>query len=159
MFHDPLPRDNVLPNLTAGEYGGIGAFVTGKEWVPNGCSTYLHVSTPHDEATTYIAMTQTIISYQKDLSVVMYTQLTDLEVGPVASPLTLVNCIPSTRRFQWPHRVTGRWQCFYPFLPPPLASISRDHRRRSATALSTTTAAPSLATRTWPLLSLQTRRW
>ena len=29
-----------------GEYGGIGAFVKGKEWVPGQCHTYLKVPTP-----------------------------------------------------------------------------------------------------------------
>jgi hypothetical protein len=42
----------------AGEYGGVGAFVKGKEWVPGGCSTYLHVDTPADEANTIINMTK-----------------------------------------------------------------------------------------------------
>ena len=37
------------------------------------------VDTPHDEATTYITMTQQIIGFQTDLSAVFYTQLTDLE--------------------------------------------------------------------------------
>jgi hypothetical protein len=39
-----------------GEFGGIGAFVSGKEWVPGECSTYLYVDTPAEEASTYINM-------------------------------------------------------------------------------------------------------
>lgn len=39
-----------------GEFGGIGAFVSGKEWVPGQCGTYLHVDTPQDEADTYVNM-------------------------------------------------------------------------------------------------------
>ena len=43
-----------------GEFGGVGAFVEGKEWKPKSCHTYLKVDTPHDEATTYIGMAQTL---------------------------------------------------------------------------------------------------
>jgi hypothetical protein len=39
-----------------GEFGGIGAYVEGKEWVPNACGTYLHVATPQDEADVYVNM-------------------------------------------------------------------------------------------------------
>lgn len=41
-----------------GEFGGIGAFVKGKEWWPNACHTYLPVKTPSDEANTYISMVE-----------------------------------------------------------------------------------------------------
>jgi hypothetical protein len=34
-----------------GEYGGLGAFISGHEWVPSRCETYLKTKTPHDEAT------------------------------------------------------------------------------------------------------------
>ncbi len=43
-----------------GEYGGIGAFVPGREWVANKCGTYLHVNTPADEASVYINMVYSI---------------------------------------------------------------------------------------------------
>ena len=39
-----------------GEFGGIGAFVDGKQWVPNRCAAPLHVDTPTEEAYTYINM-------------------------------------------------------------------------------------------------------
>ena len=51
----------------------------GKEWVANGCGTYLHVDTTTDEANVYINMTTMIVGNQADLSAVFYTQLTDLE--------------------------------------------------------------------------------
>jgi len=62
-----------------GEYGGIGAFVKGKEWVPGQCQTYLQVPTPKDEANTYIAMVQTIKSNKADIGACVYTQITDVE--------------------------------------------------------------------------------
>ena len=37
------------------EFGGIGAFVSGQEWVEGKCHTYLAVETPHEEAHTYIS--------------------------------------------------------------------------------------------------------
>jgi len=74
---DPKPSGTQYAML--GEYGGVGAFVSGHEWVPNQCQTYLHVGTPQDEADTYITMTQQIASRKNDLSVVIYTQITDVE--------------------------------------------------------------------------------
>ena len=58
-----------------GEFGGIGAFVLGKEWKPKSCHTYLHVDTPHDEATTYIKMAATIESRVDHVSASVYTQV------------------------------------------------------------------------------------
>jgi len=74
---DPKPSNTQYAML--GEYGGVGAFVSGHEWVPNQCQTYLHVNTPQDEADTYITMTQQIASHRNDISVVIYTQITDVE--------------------------------------------------------------------------------
>lgn len=63
-----------------GEFGGVGAFVPGKEWWPNGCSTYLHVDTPADEAATYVQMAQQILAKKDHLSASVYTQITDVEL-------------------------------------------------------------------------------
>ena len=38
------------------QFGGIGAFIPGKEWKPKACHTYLHTPLPADEASTYIKM-------------------------------------------------------------------------------------------------------
>ena len=46
-----------------GEFGGIGAFLQGKEWVPGKCHTYLHVNTSSDEAGKYVEMAKTIAGY------------------------------------------------------------------------------------------------
>jgi len=74
---DPLPNASQYAML--GEFGGIGAYVTGHEWVPHQCTTYLPVSTPQDEADTYISMTKTILSRKQDISCSIYTQISDVE--------------------------------------------------------------------------------
>jgi len=63
-----------------GEFGGIGAFITGKEWVPGQCHTYLRVPTPLEEASTYVSMAGQILNVTKDVSASVYTQITDLEL-------------------------------------------------------------------------------
>eukprot|EP00041_Stephanoeca_diplocostata_P012112 m.202098 g.202098 ORF g.202098 m.202098 type:complete len:600 (-) comp18815_c0_seq2:222-2021(-) len=65
-----------------GEFGGIGAFISGKEWVPDKCHTYLKAGNATDEANKYIAMAATIAKYQKDkqVSASVYTQITDVEL-------------------------------------------------------------------------------
>lgn len=83
-IHDyPGPKDP-KPSKTKyamiGEFGGIGAFVDGKMWVPNKCHTYLHVSTPKDEAETYVNMTKIILNRVQDISACVYTQITDVEL-------------------------------------------------------------------------------
>lgn len=63
-----------------GEFGGIGAFITGKEWVPGKCHTYLHVDTPEDEAQKYVEMAGTILKNSGETSASVYTQITDVEL-------------------------------------------------------------------------------
>ncbi len=63
-----------------GEFGGIGAFVVGKEWKPLSCHTYLHTDTPGEEASTYVGMTQTLVGRAGHVSASVYTQTTDLEL-------------------------------------------------------------------------------
>eukprot|EP00040_Diaphanoeca_grandis_P039529 m.259317 g.259317 ORF g.259317 m.259317 type:complete len:721 (-) comp37890_c0_seq1:266-2428(-) len=74
------PQPSATQYAMIGEFGGIGAFVTGKEWKPNACHTYLHVDTPADEASTYIKMAATIQSRVDHVSASVYTQTTDLEL-------------------------------------------------------------------------------
>ena len=45
---DPAPSASQYAMV--GEFGGIGAFVRGKEWKPASCHTYLPVALPSDEA-------------------------------------------------------------------------------------------------------------
>merc|ERR1711937_148169 len=63
-----------------GEFGGIGAFMPGKEWVPKRCHTYLKVDSPDDEAAKYIAMAKTIEGAVGKVSACVYTQTTDVEL-------------------------------------------------------------------------------
>jgi len=74
---DPLPSASQYAMV--GEYGGIGAYVQGHEWQPGQCGTYLPVATPQDEANTYVNMSQVIYSNQDDISVCIYTQISDVE--------------------------------------------------------------------------------
>jgi len=76
------PKPNGKQYGMIGEFGGIGAFLDGKEWVPNKCHTYLKVDTPTEEASKYVSMAQTIAGYQKakTASASVYTQITDVEL-------------------------------------------------------------------------------
>eukprot|EP00698_Gefionella_okellyi_P018653 TRINITY_DN561_c0_g1_i2.p1 TRINITY_DN561_c0_g1~~TRINITY_DN561_c0_g1_i2.p1 ORF type:complete len:681 (-),score=142.19 TRINITY_DN561_c0_g1_i2:852-2894(-) len=73
------PATSPTQYAMVGEFGGIGAFVAGKEWVPKQCQTYLEESTPDLEASTYIAMTKQIAAHQDAISCTIYTQITDVE--------------------------------------------------------------------------------
>merc|ERR1719235_2971448 len=75
---DPQPSGTQYAMV--GEFGGIGAFVKGKEWVPGKCHTYLKVDTPADEAAKYIEMAKTIESRVDHISASVYTQTTDVEL-------------------------------------------------------------------------------
>jgi hypothetical protein len=75
---DPQPLKNQYAMI--GEFGGIGAFIPGKEWVPKKCTTYLKVNTSAEEATTYIEMAKTILEQVDHVSASVLTQTTDLEL-------------------------------------------------------------------------------
>lgn len=62
---------------SAGEFGGLGAFITGKEWAPSQCSTYLKCDTPQIEADLYVQMAGNISLYKNSpgVSVSIYTQV------------------------------------------------------------------------------------
>ena len=49
------PKASATQYGMIGEFGGIGAFVEGKEWQPKACHHNPHVDTPHDEETAYVA--------------------------------------------------------------------------------------------------------
>jgi len=75
---DPIPSATQYAMI--GEFGGIGAFIQGKEWVPGACGTYLKVDTPQEEADVYVNMTTIIAGIQDDVSTSIYTQITDVEL-------------------------------------------------------------------------------
>mmetsp|Transcript_86267 Transcript_86267/g.252342 ORF Transcript_86267/g.252342 Transcript_86267/m.252342 type:complete len:642 (+) Transcript_86267:55-1980(+) len=74
------PKPSATQYAMIGEFGGIGAFVSGKEWVPGKCHTYLKKDTPAEEASTYIEMAMTLKSRADHISASVYTQTTDLEL-------------------------------------------------------------------------------
>mmetsp|Transcript_11789 Transcript_11789/g.18151 ORF Transcript_11789/g.18151 Transcript_11789/m.18151 type:complete len:677 (-) Transcript_11789:448-2478(-) len=79
----PYPRDpqpSSRQYAMIGEFGGIGAFVQGKEWKPNSCYAYLRVDTPKDEADAYVKMAAKIESWVDHVSASVYTQTTDVEL-------------------------------------------------------------------------------
>lgn len=53
---------------------------SGHEHWPGRCHTYLKKDTPHDEATTYIDMTEMILKNRDTTSACVYTQITDVEL-------------------------------------------------------------------------------
>jgi beta-galactosidase/beta-glucuronidase len=83
-IHDYPWPGNPQPSETQyamiGEFGGIGAFVKGKEWVPGACHTYLKTPTPSDEASKYIQMAKLIEKRVDHVSASVYTQTTDVEL-------------------------------------------------------------------------------
>ena len=82
-IHSYPSPGNPVPSATqyamVGEFGGIGAFVAGKEWLPHGCFSYLKVDTPREEADAYIKMAATLESRVSTISASVYTQTTDVE--------------------------------------------------------------------------------
>jgi len=73
------PRPTKDKYAMVGEFGGIGAFIGLREWVPDRCYTYLHVATPADEANTYATMAKQLLALRNDVAVSVYTQITDVE--------------------------------------------------------------------------------
>jgi beta-galactosidase/beta-glucuronidase len=62
-----------------GEYGGMGAYVSGHEWVPGQCQSYMASKDPEEECTQYLTMQSQIKARIADISCAIYTQITDLE--------------------------------------------------------------------------------
>jgi hypothetical protein len=71
------PRDDPVQYAMIGEFGGLGAFVEGKEWVPGKCTAYLNSHSSQQMANTYVNMT---LEIQPEVSASVYTQTTDLEL-------------------------------------------------------------------------------
>jgi len=77
---NPLPSSRKYAMI--GEFGGLGAFTAGKEWVPNQCFAYLPVNSSQLDAETYVNMTKIMILEQipRGLAASIYTQITDVEL-------------------------------------------------------------------------------
>eukprot|EP00929_Paragymnodinium_shiwhaense_P000723 TRINITY_DN100959_c0_g1_i1.p1 TRINITY_DN100959_c0_g1~~TRINITY_DN100959_c0_g1_i1.p1 ORF type:complete len:677 (-),score=99.43 TRINITY_DN100959_c0_g1_i1:260-2224(-) len=85
-IHDyPYPK-KVLPSRTqyamVGEFGGMGIFQEGKEWVPKKCYGYLKQPNASSGAQTYVGMAATLNSQRlsNGLAASVYTQTTDVEL-------------------------------------------------------------------------------
>lgn len=73
------PRPSSTQYAMVGEFGGIGNFVEGKEWVPKGCFGYATVNSPAAGAALYVEMASRIAQRVDHLSVSVFTQTTDVE--------------------------------------------------------------------------------
>jgi len=73
------PKPSATQYAMQGEFGGIGAFIAGHEWIPKKCEAYLVASTPQEEADLYVQMAEKLYQNKGDVSVTIYTQITDVE--------------------------------------------------------------------------------
>lgn len=75
------PSPSATQYAMIGEFGGVGAFIKGKEWAPGQCGTYLKAKDPQEEADLYAMMAGNITLYRDNpgVSVSIYTQITDVE--------------------------------------------------------------------------------
>jgi hypothetical protein len=74
---DPAPTKSMYAMV--GEFGGMGYFQPGKEWVPGGCFAYVKSPSSGAQANLYITMVGQLYGYRDDVSASVYTQTTDLE--------------------------------------------------------------------------------
>ena len=76
------PRPSKTQYAMVGEFGGIGLFTQGKEWVPGQCAGYPGVSniTGDVAAATFVNFANQLKSRVDHISAYVYTQLTDVEL-------------------------------------------------------------------------------
>lgn len=74
----PLPAPTKY--AMQGEFGGIGYFMPGQEWVPGKCFAYQKSNTPADQVAVYVKMAQQLLAATGEVSASVYTQVTDLEL-------------------------------------------------------------------------------
>ena len=82
-YPDPLdPKPTPTQYAMIGEFGAIGLFVEGKEWVPKGCDIGSAPTVTSQDAMVarYAQMLERVISVLADVSCAIYTQITDVEV-------------------------------------------------------------------------------
>lgn len=79
-----------------GEFGGIGAFIPGREWAPGGCFAYLPNPDARNESATYVEMASVLLAQKRVVSVSVFTQITDVENEcQSARHLARARCAPS----------------------------------------------------------------
>lgn len=69
-----------LQYAMVGEWGGIGYFLRGREWVPGGCSAYKEANTPLEQADLYVHLAKKLQASVCCISAAVYTQLVDVEL-------------------------------------------------------------------------------
>jgi len=74
---DPLPSATQYGMI--GEYGGLGAFISGHEWVPGKCYAYMGSKDPEEMTQQYLKMVSMVKQNIADVSALIYTQITDVE--------------------------------------------------------------------------------
>jgi len=74
------PQASTTQYAMVGEFGGIGAFIQGREWSPGQCFAYLANPDPENEAETYVNMTKILLDNKaQGVSASIFTQITDVE--------------------------------------------------------------------------------
>ncbi|CAE8715122.1 unnamed protein product, partial [Polarella glacialis] len=80
-YPNPSPQNaSATQYAMLGEFGGLGVFIAGKEWVPKGCFAYLPSTSPANQAEQYVNITKMIMAQEDQLSAVVLTQTTDIEL-------------------------------------------------------------------------------
>jgi len=66
-----------------GEYGGLGVFQMGHEWVEGGCGAYVKMATSGDFIGNWSVYAHSLLKFKEDpgMSVAIFTQATDIEVS------------------------------------------------------------------------------
>jgi len=73
------PEPSQTQYAMLGEFGGIGAFVPGREWAEGGCFAYLPNPDARNESATYVEMASLLLAQKRVVSVSVFTQITDVE--------------------------------------------------------------------------------
>jgi len=74
----PMPSESQYAMI--GEYGGLGYFVSGHQWYEGHCWTYQQEPSVQSFVDEYIAMTDSLHGNKDDISVAIFTQITDVEL-------------------------------------------------------------------------------
>ncbi|ETO28751.1 hypothetical protein RFI_08379 [Reticulomyxa filosa] len=83
IYSLPSPIDNLPSDVqyaVLGNYGGLGYFVTGKEWVNNACTANKVVDSTQQLLTTYSSYLNQLMLWKGDLSGVVYVRMADTEL-------------------------------------------------------------------------------
>jgi len=74
------PKPSATQYAEVGEYGGLGAFITSHQWAQGLCFSYKSLPNSNALADLIIQYANLILSNKKDISICVYTQITDVEL-------------------------------------------------------------------------------